>query len=65
MNNFNRYTVNVRLFLCVLLVLVVISSSLFSSPRIVNGASSIFGFYFGSNLPGQPANVTSTTPHAI
>src|SRR5262249_35349507 len=66
MNNFSHCTVNLRLFLCLLFVLVVISYLPFSSPSTVSGASSIFGYYFGSNIPGQPqpakSNSTASPP---
>src|SRR5215831_11982673 len=57
MNNFNHYAVNLRLFLCLLFALVLISYS----PRTVSGASSIFGYYFGSNIPGQPQPAKSNS----
>src|SRR5215467_8480145 len=61
MNNFNHCIVNLRLFLCLLFVLVVISYLPFSSPSTVSGASSIFGYYFGSNIPGQPQPTKSNS----
>jgi hypothetical protein len=47
MKKSNRSTV-IRLFFCLVLVLVVISCSIFSSLRTVTAANSTFGFYFGS-----------------
>src|SRR5215470_6541444 len=61
MNNFNHCTVNLRLFLCVSFALVLISYLPFSLPRTVSGASSIFGYYFGSNIPGQPQPAKSNS----
>src|SRR5215469_12477255 len=62
MNNFSHCTVNLRLFLCLSFVLVVISYLPFSSPSTVSAASSIFGYYFGSNIPGQPQPAKSPPP---
>src|SRR5215831_8320405 len=61
MNIFSHCTVNLRLFLCLLFVLVVISYLPFSSPSTVSAASSIFGYYFGSNIPGQPQPAKSNS----
>jgi tetratricopeptide (TPR) repeat protein len=59
MNKFYRSTVNIRLFLCVL-VIVLISCSLFSSLRTARAASSTFDLYF-NNTNATAKQTTNAT----
>ena len=54
----NSFTLSIRLFLSVLLVLVVISGSFSSSLRTATAASSIFGFYVGNTTFFPPIKNT-------
>jgi len=64
MNKSNKSTIIIRI-LSALLVLVVISCALSISIKTVMGQQSIFGYYFGSNVPGQPQPSTSTSNSPI